>query len=327
MRLRWIVLLAVATASAMVGSSARAINSAAYLVQRAKVSAIPLPATERSSALTARIGQVFELTGVVTGSFASNGRAGFLLKTSADETLILTAAAEDPDVIVASRLRVLARAVDGSSFLESVGVTPDVSTPQAATSVAPAPPLIPDTIASPPPVQRASWTTGGSLADNPDVVQRYADKIREINSRIESPVADKIAYHLLAKSEQYDVDPRLTFALITQESRFNPNAVSRAGAQGLGQLMPGTASSLGVRNPFDIESNIDGAVRYLSTQLRAFGRLSLALAAYNAGPGAVRRYGGIPPYRETQHYVRTIWLRYADLAGIDPDTGQLIATR
>jgi soluble lytic murein transglycosylase-like protein len=93
---------------------------------------------------------------------------------------------------------------------------------------------------------------------------------------------------------------------VQQESGWNSNAVSVKGALGLAQLMPATARSLGV-DPHDINQNLDGGARYLRRQYETFGTWQLALAAYNAGPGAVQQYGGIPPYRETQNYVRVIW--------------------
>lgn len=102
------------------------------------------------------------------------------------------------------------------------------------------------------------------------------------------------------------VPGELLAAVAKQESGFNPQAVSPAGAQGLMQLMPGTARGLGVKDPFDPAQAIDGASRLLSSLIDRFGTTELALAAYNAGPGAVSRYDGIPPYRETQNYVRSI---------------------
>ena len=102
------------------------------------------------------------------------------------------------------------------------------------------------------------------------------------------------------------VSADLLHAVVRAESDYNPNCRSRAGAIGLMQLMPGTARSLGVSNPWDPMQNVLGGARYLREQLDRFGELTLALAAYNAGPGAVRRYGGVPPYDETQNYVRRV---------------------
>lgn len=115
-------------------------------------------------------------------------------------------------------------------------------------------------------------------------------------------------YLTMAKdaARRHNVPEELFARLVQQESGWNPNARSHKGAFGLAQLMPATARALGVdpSNPYE---NLDGGARYLARQFRAFGSWRLALAAYNAGPDAVKKHGGVPPYKETKNYVKVIW--------------------
>jgi soluble lytic murein transglycosylase-like protein len=143
-------------------------------------------------------------------------------------------------------------------------------------------------------------------ASVPAVVTRPALSTTRLTTQ--APVLSLI--HRLA--QQYSVDPHLVQAIITVESNFDPHAVSRAGAQGLMQLMPDTAVRYRVEDPFDPHANIEGGIRYLRDLLRLFpSDLRHVLAAYNAGEGTVQQYGGIPPYPETQRYVERVLTLYS----------------
>lgn len=143
------------------------------------------------------------------------------------------------------------------------------------------------------------------LQDNPKSGVNYDSSINYAN------VDEQIKQAVKEASIKYGVDEALILAIIKQESNFNHRAVSPAGAQGLMQLMPETAQYLGVKDPFDIKQNIMAGTRYIKEMLDKFnGDLKLALAAYNAGPGNVQKYNGIPPFSETQNYVSKVLANY-----------------
>ena len=148
---------------------------------------------------------------------------------------------------------------------------------------------------------------------NPGVplVARYADALGTANARLPRAVRRDLAERVLLLSSYYKLDPCLLGALVSVESAWRSRAVSPVGAMGYGQLMPGTAATLDV-NALEPYENLDGTARYLRRMLNRFAgrdvqtRMQLALASYNAGPAAVSRYHGIPPYRETRAYVRNV---------------------
>nr|WP_246843836.1 lytic transglycosylase domain-containing protein [Leptospira biflexa] len=134
------------------------------------------------------------------------------------------------------------------------------------------------------------------------------------NERIGSRQPDKLLESIESIAEAQGLDPNLVKAMVKAESGFKPKAVSPKGAMGLMQLMPETADSLGVKDPFDPEENVAGGVKFLKGLLKEFKDPEKAIAAYNAGPGAVKRYNGIPPYEETKQYVSKVKRFYQDFS-------------
>lgn len=147
----------------------------------------------------------------------------------------------------------------------------------------------------------------------PKVLPPLTVKSRDLEiagETVPNPGSDALMNEIIeATAKRHEVDPLLVHSVIQVESAYNKYAISSAGAQGVMQLIPSTARSLGVKNPFDPKENIEAGVRYLKQLQTMFKDDRLALAAYNSGPGAVTRYGTIPPYQETQNYVYQVGRR------------------
>ena len=156
-----------------------------------------------------------------------------------------------------------------------------------------------------------SLKDGGEVGVLPAEVRGFVPD--EVVDEVLAPVAagTDIRALAIAAAQRHGLDPNLVLAVVSVESAFKPDAVSHKGAQGLMQLMPATAKELGVTDALDPAQNLDGGTRYLRQLVAMYGGdLGKALAAYNAGPGAVKRHRGVPPYRETHHYIAKVLKRY-----------------
>ncbi len=132
----------------------------------------------------------------------------------------------------------------------------------------------------------------------------FSNMISEMSTKT---LKEKFSPLIQQAAKEHNMDPNLLSAVIEKESGFNPNAISQKGAMGLMQLMPGTAQELGVNNPLNPQENIRAGTKYLSSLLNRYhGDVALALSAYNAGPGNVEKFKGVPPFKETQNYVKEI---------------------
>lgn len=299
-----------------------AVPRAEYLGRRATAQPLALADGVAVAGQLAQLaGKTVELEGAVSCTFDGKNGPGFMLTLPGNQLITFLCATLDPMVQPGYTLLALATVpANGSELLACMALTTvgdyDIPTQPALpkiTYVATLPTNTATAIAPPPPVD----TDKLPLCQRNDVVNAYAEKIRDYNHHLDYNESYGMAYNILEQSEAQRVDPRLVFALIRAESDFNPTCVSSAGASGLGQLMPETAAGMGITDIFDVEQNIAGSVRELRDCLDTFnGDVKLALAGYNAGCGAVRKYDGIPPYPETQNYVITVWALYCELAGI-----------
>jgi len=290
-----------------------AVTAAEYVKQRQALA--PRPITAKTELMAAQVSAPtlpLEVRGMVCGLMTDKDRQLVQVQLADRTAFDFYCPRLEPELNLGSQVRVL--------------VAPDKEHPSTYRLVAVAweevlAPLDPKPKPTPEPAgsyQPSPYqpypSRGGDVQADRAVIMAYKDAVKTFNRRLSDAQATKIAVNIIENSIAWGVDARLIMAVIACESRFRPDATSPKGAMGLGQLMPATARGLGVRNAYNPEENIAGAIRLISGHLERTGDLALALACYNAGPGAVRKYGGVPPYRETVNYIRKVTEMYFRLA-------------
>ena len=241
------------------------------------------------------------------------------------------------DIAPGNRLRMIVRSDEGTSLqlvgftyegeasdIERAAIEHEKKTSRSRKSSADAPP---ERLSSRQTRRDVTTSRGAAATDVAGVIRAYRNAVQAINPRLSQPEADLIARCVRGFGQRYSVDPRLVMAVIWAESGFRTTATSPKGAMGLCQLMPGTAAGMGVCDAYDPVQNIEASARLIRGHLSKLSgtktwndltwqHLGLALASYNAGSGAVRKYGGIPPYRETQRYIQRVTDYYRGFCGI-----------
>ena len=305
------------------------------------LSAPALPGAQQDP--SAYLGQVFEVSATVGGLVSADGVRTALLSVGgvslaarlpsslsgaawvgSGQTLrVLLRVEPDGNDVSLSNLRVLAAAPDAEVALWD-------SRQAAASSARPSYPSRSLAYARPaaPEAAPAVPTDGDLVSRIPALYWPYRNAIQGLNRRLSPADADKITRSILYFSARNRIDPRLVVAMVIAESSFDVYSTSRTGAQGLGQLMPGTARGLGVTDAYDPIQNIAASVHILRGNLDKYGgapadagvipfnQIALTMAAYNAGSGAVRKYHGVPPYRETRRYVAKVTALYKKMCGL-----------
>ncbi len=268
-------------------------------------------------------GKSLQISGVIQGMFASGDQQTILLQLVDQTSVDVEYAGSPPEVHPRSRVRCLVKptAPSYAAPLRLIDITWDKTPVELLQEAARAALKFPVTdrreiAQSAARIQRTQQPMPTRGGDQTLVIKRA---IASFNPRLSAREVDTIGDSIIAYSARYGVDPTLVVAVIAAESRFNPNARSYKGAMGLGQLMPATAAAHNVDATDPIE-NLHLAIRIIRKNLDKYNNDPLrALAAYNAGTGAVDRHGGVPPYRETRNYLWTIYEYYCKLNGVQPE--------
>jgi hypothetical protein len=277
-------------------------------------------AQEALSVRARRPDAALDLRGHVSGVLGCNDEAFVMLQMSDGETVEVRSKAFPAELLSGTRVMCLAKTSDsaGSGALQVLAALVDTSPPDSGNRIQ-ARPLIMREPARPAASRPAVLLSrGGDSALN---TCRRA--IAYFNPKLSGAEVESIATSIVGYSAYVGIDPYFIVAVVAAESRFNPNARSYKGAMGLGQLMPGTAAGMGVTNAYDPAQNLAAAILILRNHLEKYKgepyQAALALAAYNAGAGAVKKHGGVPPYRETRNYIWKVYEYYCWMHGVKPE--------
>jgi hypothetical protein len=326
------------------------IQADVYEKKKAECQAFDVPFDKLKLNAASYRGQVVEISGKITGLIVSPRAKTIIVEASAGGSVFVTNVQDDPLLANGNRVRVLGRVPSDAvtlTELEFIAIAPpaperhepiitETAIIQGKSSPSPPPSNRPSTLASrgAPPANEASSVrqqhSGSPAPPSPNasghwleqriaaLKPQYKQVIARFNPRLSDAQRDQFTEAILRFSAAYGVDARLIVAIIAVESSFDPNSTSSSGAMGLGQLMPGTASGMGVTNAYDPIQNIAATVKLIRGHLEKYkdkpDAFNLALAAYNAGSGAVRRYGGVPPFKETTRYLWKVYNLYKQLA-------------
>ncbi len=314
------VLVAACLSGSALGSSQAAYERAAAELKPLDIVSGP----QLDQALRTEPDRALQLSGVICGLFSAGEKRTILLKLVDERTVDIEYTGDQVEARPKARVRCLVKAAGrpASRRYELVDITAD-STPlellqNAALVALKFPPKDPEEIArSAEELRRSAPMPTPASGDRLQLIKRA---IAHLNPRLTTDQVKTIADSIVTFSARYGVDSYLVVAVIAAESRFNPKARSYKGAMGLGQLMPATAAAHNV-DAYDPVANLEVAVRILKRNLDKYGHgdPNKALAAYNAGTGAVDRYGGVPPYRETRNYLWTIYEYWCWLNGVKPE--------
>lgn len=319
-----LTVIAMILLSGVVGLNAAAAGSltgSQYLHQAAQLKAVSSGSTAVRSADYG--GKVLDIAGTLSGTVGSGSHQCAMLLDDGIPYVVRTGAVQLPpfgaDIRVLAKMSETSPSFTSGLTLVAWAFTADVlraeATPRQSLSALDARRRGP-----------APSRGGADAIDHTQFFREYSRAIAGLNAKLSVREIEDITAVLLNTSRDLDMDPRFVMAMVLAESGFNPSATSRKGAMGLGQLMPGTAAGMGLSDPYDAKQNLDAAIKILRSSISKYSggkawkdvsteHLKLALAAYNAGSGAVKKYGGVPPYRETQNYIAKVLSYYRQLCG------------